>query len=210
MPGDTIRSWGCGQSMPSASWHPLKASPDLFTKNRYCDYVIELDCKMAAKQKSNSGVFLRVHDPRQRLDASMEVQILDNADYGVSFSDMHANGALYELMHPTVDANVPLGNWNHYRITANDNRIVVELNGKEVVKADLNQWTTAHKNPDGSPNKYPHAFAALPREGFIGLQNYGGTQVWFRNIRVKPLSNRQPQYMGKEPVTDTLRKLSVK
>ena len=132
------------------------------------------------------------------------MQILDNADYGVGFDAMNANGALYGLVHPAVDANLPLGQWNHYRVTANDNRIAVELNGKEIVEADLNRWTTAHENPDGSPNKYPHAFAALPREGFIGLQNYGGTPVWFRNIRIKPLSNRKPRYTGKEPITDVL------
>jgi len=82
----------------------------------------------------------------------------------------------------------------------------VDLNGKEIVKADLSQWTTAHQNPDGTPNKFLYAIASLPREGFIGLQNYGGKSLWFRNIRLKPLSDRKPQYSGKEPIESVLSK----
>lgn len=83
--------------------------------------------------------------------------------------------------------------------------IVVELNGKKIVKADLNRWTQAGRNPDGGHNKFPHVIGALPREGFICLQNYGATPVWFKNIRLKPLTDRKPQYTGKEPIDKVLR-----
>jgi hypothetical protein len=190
--------------------YPAKGGPTIFTKQRYCDYTLELDFKMTAKTKANSGVFLRVHDLRQEVNTGMEIQILDDADYGVKWDAMNANGALYGLIHPSVDANVPLGDWSHFRITANDALITVELNGKEIVKADLNQWTTVHKNPDGTGNKFPYAIGSLPREGFIGLQNYGGKALWFRNVRLKPLSDRKPQHTGKEPIADVLRKPEAK
>jgi len=190
--------------------YPAKGGPTIFTRQRYCDYVLELDFKMTAKTKANSGVFIRVHDLRQEVNTGMEIQILDNADYGVRWDAMNANGALYGLVHPSVDANVPLGEWNRFRITANDALITVELNGKEIVKADLAQWTTAHKNPDGKGNKFPHVIAALPREGFIGLQNYGGRALWFRNVRLKPLTDRKPTFTGKEPIAEVLRKLEAK
>ena len=186
--------------------YPAKGGRTLFTKQRYCDFTLELDFKMLGKKKANSGVFFRVHDKGQEVNTGMEIQILDNADYGVKWDAGNANGALYGLVRPAVDANVPLGEWNHFRITANDNLVTVELNGKEIVKADLNQWTTPKKNPDGSGNKVPHAIGLLPREGFIGLQNYGGAVVWFRNIRLKPLSDRKPQFTGKEPIAEVLRK----
>ena len=185
--------------------YPAKPGPCIWTKQRYCDFVIELDFKMAPKSKSNSGVFIRVHNMGNPVNTGMEIQILDNADYKATWDAMNANGALYALVHPSVDANVPIGEWNHFRITANDNLITVELNGKEIVKADLNQWTTAHQNPDGKPNKFPYAIASLPREGFIGLQNYGGKALWFRNIRLKPLSDRKPQYTGQEPIESVLK-----
>ena len=184
--------------------YPAKGGPTIFTRRRYCDFVLELDFKMAAKAKSNSGVFIRVHDPRHEVYTGMEIQILDNADYRVGWNAMNANGALYGLAQPAVDANKPMGQWNHFRITANDGLITVELNGKQIVNADLNKWTTPRKNPDGRGNKFPHAIGSLPREGFIGLQNYGGKALWFRNVRIKPLSNRKPKHTGKEPIADVL------
>jgi len=186
--------------------HPAKAGRSIFTKQRYSDYVLELDFKMGAKAKANSGVFIRTHDPRNEVNTGMEIQILDDAEYGVTWDAMNANGALYDLVHPAVDANKPIGEWNHFKITANDNLITVELNGKEIVKADLNQWTTAKQNPDGKHNKFPNAIGALPREGFIGLQDYGATPVWFKNVRLKALSDRKPQFTGKEPIADVLKK----
>ena len=182
-----------------------KAGPDLGTKQRYCDFELELDFRMGPKAKANSGVFLRTHDRRDPVETGREVQILDNKDYGVPFDAGNANGAIYELVRPAIDANVPIGQWNHYRITANDNWITVVLNGKQVAKADLNLWKTVGLNPDGSHNKYPHAAGALPREGFLLLQNYGGAPVWFRDIRIKPLSDRKPRYTGDEPIAQTLK-----
>jgi hypothetical protein len=185
---------------------PAKAGRSLFTKQRYCDFVLEADFKLGAKRKANSGVFIRVHNCKDEVNTGMEIQILDNGDYGVPYDAGNANGALYDLVHPAVDANRPIGQWNHYRITANDNLIVVELNGQEIVRADLNRWTTAHQNPDGAHNKFPHAIGSLPREGFVGLQNYGGTPVWFRNVRIKTLTDRKPQQTGQEPIDQVLKK----
>jgi len=190
---------------PQGELHVAKAGADLGTKQRYCDFELELDFRMGPKAKANSGVFLRTHDRHNPVGTGREVQILDNNDYNIPFDAPNANGAIYELVRPTVDANVPVGQWNHYHITANGNWIVVELNGKQMAKADLNLWKTAGQNPDGSHNKYPYAAGALPREGFLMLQNYGGVPVWFRNIRIKPLSDRKPRYTGVEPITQVLK-----
>ena len=163
---------------------PAKDGPSIFTKQRYCDYVLELDFKVTSNKKSNSGVFIRDHSPADPVNTGLEIQILDDASYNVKWDAMNANGALYDLVHPVVSASSPVGEWNHYRITVNGQNVTVELNNKEIVKADLAQWTTANKNPDGTHNKFPHAIGSLPQEGFIGLQNYGATPVWFRNIRL--------------------------
>jgi hypothetical protein len=194
-------AWGID---PEGSLYVAKAGPNIYTRKRYCDFVLELDYRIVAGKKSNSGVFIRVHNKRDEVNTGMEIQILDNADYGEGWDAMNSNGALYDLVHPAVDANKPLGEWNHYRITANGSLITVVLNGKEIVKADLDRWTTAGQNPDGQHNKFPYAMGSLPREGFIGLQNYGGVPVWFRNIRIKSLSKRQPKLTGEEPIQDVL------
>ncbi len=186
--------------------HAAKPGPSIFTKQRYTDFVLEMDYRMGAKAKSNSGVYLRVHDKKQEVNTGVEIQILDNADYGVPFTAWNANGALYELVHPTVDANRPVGEWNHYRIVLDSGKILVDLNDIEVVRADLGTWTKAGWNPTGEKNKFPYAIGALPREGFIGLQNYGATPVWFKNIKLQRLSDRKPKFSGNEPIETVLGK----
>ena len=42
------------------------------------------------------------------------------------------------------------------------------------------------------------------RKGFVGLQNYGGVPVWFKNIRLKQLTDRKPKYTGAEKTADVL------
>ncbi len=186
--------------------HPAKAGPYVSSRRRYCDFVVEADFKVGAKAKANSGVFVRVHDTKRPVETGMEVQILDNGDYNVPWNAMNANGALYDLVPPAADANRPVGQWNHFRITVDKALVRVEMNGKAIVTADLDRWTTAGRNPDGHHNKFPYAIGAMPREGFLQLQNYGGAPVWFRNIRIKPLGDRQPQYTGNEPMEKVLAK----
>jgi hypothetical protein len=211
--GTNLDAWnkvpGVWEITDGGELHPVKSGSDISTKLRYCDYVLELDFRMVPKKKSNSGVFIRVHDPNQDVVTGMEIQILDNADYGVPFDAGNANGALYDLVRPAVDANKPVDQWQHYKITADRNLITVELNGKEIVKADLDRWSKAGQNPGGGHNKFPHAIGALPREGFVLLQNYGASPVWFRDVRLKPLSDRQPQYTGKEPIEKVLKKAAA-
>lgn len=187
--------------------HAAKPGPTIFTKQRYADFILELDYRMGPKAKANSGVFLHVHDKKQDVNAVvLEVQILDNTDHGVPFTAWNANGALYDLVHPTVDANKPIGEWNHYRIVLDDSKIIVDLNDIELVRADLSKWTEAGRNPTGEHNKFQYAIGATPNEGFIGLQNYGAAPVWFKNIKLQRLSDRKPKYTGDEPIDQVLGK----
>jgi len=51
---------------------------------------------------------------------------------------------------------------------------------------DLNRWTDAHLNPDGSENKFDIAYRDLPRVGHFGFQDHG-TDVWYRNVKIRSL-----------------------
>ena len=78
------------------------------------------------------------------------------------------------------------GEWNRYTIVCKANKINVILNGSQIIDMDLNKWTDAHKNPDGTKNKFNTAYKNMPRNGHIGLQ-YHGHPLWFRNIKIKEL-----------------------
>jgi len=210
--GKNLDAWdyhsGVWEISGQGELHPVKRGPSIFTKKRYCDFVLELDVRMATEKKSNSGVSIRVHDRNKEIVTGMEVQILDNTGYGVLFNAGNANGALYNLARPSVEANKPVSDWQHFKITADKNLVTVQLNGKQIVKADLDQWGTVGKNPDGGHNSFPYAVGTLPREGFICLQNYNASPVWFRNIKLQRLGDRQPKHTGQEPIDQILEKVS--
>jgi hypothetical protein len=80
----------------------------------------------------------------------------------------------------------PAGAWNHVEITCNDHLIEVVLNGEQVTRMDLDQFTMANRRPDGTQHKFDVAFKHHPRKGYIGLQDHG-SPCWFKNIKLKPL-----------------------
>ena len=134
-------------------------------------------------KRCNSGVFFRT-DPSNPVQGGFEIQILDS--HGKAKVGKHDCGALYDALPPNSNPIKPAGEWNHMKLIVNGASVKVVLNGKQVVDADLDKWTTPRKNPDGSRNKFRTALKDLPRTGSIGLQ-YHGHPVWFKNLKLKKL-----------------------
>jgi hypothetical protein len=155
---------------------------DLWTKERYGDFILDLEFKLAPE--TNSGVFLRTGSIENWLHTAIEVQVLDS--YGKAKSDKHDCGAIFDCLEPLKNAVKKPGEWNRYTIACKASRISVALNGQPIIDMDLDQWKEAHKNPDGTENKFNTAYKDMPREGHIGLQ-YHGRPVWYRNLKIRPL-----------------------
>jgi hypothetical protein len=155
---------------------------DIWTKERYGDFVLDLEFKMA--RETNSGVFLRTGDVKEWLHTAIEVQVLDS--YGKKEVTREDCGAIFDCLAPSTNAVKPAGEWNRYTITCRGSMITVVLNGHRVIAMDLGRWTRAHMNPDGTPNKFNTAYSKMPRVGNIGLQ-YHGHPVWYRNLKIRTL-----------------------
>ncbi len=151
---------------------------DIWTKERYGNFVLELDFKVP--DKGNSGVFIRTGDIKKWINTAIEVQIHATTD-GTKHGQC---GAIYDCLSPSKDATKKPGEWNHYIITCLDNKIYVNLNGQDIIDMDLNQWTEAGKNPQGTTNKFKTAYKDMPREGHLGFQ-YHGNPVWFKNLKIR-------------------------
>lgn len=163
----------------------MKGCGNIWTKDKFGDFILDLEVKV--QKGTNSGLFLRSAEGEKNwLNGSFEIQVSD-AQAGERPTGKHELGALYDCVAPKVAAGKPIGEWNHFVITFKGNDLKVVLNDKEIVVADLNQWTEAGKNPDGSKNKFKTAYKDMVKAGNFGLQDHG-TPVWYRNIKIKPLT----------------------
>jgi hypothetical protein len=73
----------------------LQSKGDVWTKDQYGDFILELDWRIV--EECNSGVIIRCSDPNQWLFTGLEVQIHESGD-----SSVHGQcGAVYSLVSPT-------------------------------------------------------------------------------------------------------------
>lgn len=151
----------------------------IWSKDAYEDFEITLEYKTS--ENCNSGLFFRT-DPDNAVQGGFEIQI---ASAGI-YSGKHVVGSLYDAKEASAAAGKPDGEWNRMTLICNGPKITVVLNGKTVLDVNLDDWTSAKENPDGTKNKFKTALKDLPRSGHIGLQ-YHGHPVWFRNIKLKKL-----------------------
>ncbi len=169
-----------GVLAPTRPTSAPKGTGDLWTRESYGDFVVSLEFRTA--ETSNSGVFLRCTDTVKWLQNSLEIQILQ----GDQDKPVHLVGAVFDVAAPARQVPITPGEWYRYVITAKGSIITVMLNGEQVNKVNLDQWTEAGLNPDGAPNKFKTAYKDMPRAGRIGLQDHGGT-IAFRHLFVERL-----------------------
>lgn len=153
----------------------------LWAQRTYGDFILELEFKVG--ERTNSGVYLRTSDPKDPVPTGIEIQVASSAP-GRPLG-RGSIGGIYDLVAPKTNALKP-DEWNRYTITCKGPNISVVLNGVLVSEANLDQWTEARKNPDGTPNKFDKPLKDFARIGYVGFQDHG-SPVWYRNIRIKPL-----------------------
>ena len=153
----------------------------IWSKESFGDFVLCAEVKVS--RGCNSGIFFRT-DPKNAVQGGFEIQVFDTT--GKTKLGKHDHGALYDALAPSANPAKPVGEWDRFIITCKGPKITVSINGKQVVNANLDDWTTGNKNPDGSRNKFKTALKDLPRTGHIGFQDHG-PNVWFRNVYLKKL-----------------------
>lgn len=157
----------------------------LWSKETYGDFVLELEFKIP--ERANSGIFLRTPDLKDPVYTGIEVQV-SNSFGKETWTNKSCAGAIYDCVAPTENPVKPPGQWNRYRIVCRGPKILVAVNGRQVVQMDLDRWTRPNQNPDGTPNKFATPLKDFARTGHVGLQDHG-RPIWYRNIRIKRLDD---------------------
>jgi hypothetical protein len=165
----------------------------LRTEKQYENFVLEMDwMHVNTKEVGNSGLFVwgdplpAVGTPYTR---GIEVQVLVNLEYkdkegritATSHGDLfsiwgakctpdrpHPSG--WERCLPNENRAKGGGEWNHYKVTANDGVIKLEVNGKEVSGVSK----------------------CSPRKGYLALESEGA-ECHFKNIKIKELPSTNPK-----------------
>ena len=172
----------------------------LRTDRQYENFVLEMDwMHVNTKEVGNSGLFVwgdplpAVGSPYTR---GIEVQVLVNLEYkdkktGAVTATSHGDlfsiwGAKcvpdrphpigWERCLPSENRAKGGGEWNHYKVTANDGVIKLEVNGKEVSGVSK----------------------CSPRKGYLALESEGA-ECHFKNIKIKelPSTNPKPEEVAK-------------
>jgi hypothetical protein len=189
--GSTFAGWKTNTLQPSktpiedASLNPHHSGGYmLIHEEPWENFRLALDFKLS--KGCNSGIFIRTFPltPRPGKDVGfngLEVALDDTTTAG--YTD---TGAIYDLVKPARNSMRPVGQWNHIEVTCDKNIIEVVLNGEQVTRMDLDQFTQPNKRPDGTPHKFDIAYKDHPRRGYIGLQDHG-SPCWFKNIKLKKL-----------------------
>ena len=160
-----------------------QGSGDVWTEEQFGDFVLDLEFKNSPG--SNSGVFIRNPKPGDWY-GGIEIQVLDS--FGNQNPGKHDVGSVYDVLAPSKNTVKAPGEWNRMMITCKGPSLKVAVNGEQVVDMNLDLWTEAGKNPDGTPNKFKTAYKDMPRRGVVELQDHG-QDIAFRNIRIKELKD---------------------
>ena len=127
----------------------------LVTRESYADF--DLTLEFWVDEPANSGIFIRCADPAMVTDRnSYEVNI-----YDTRADQTYRTGGIVHIAAPTSVINAG-GQWNTYEISADGPRLLVTLNGTQVVDVEDTQFA----------------------DGPIALQ-YGAGVVKFRNVRIR-------------------------
>lgn len=160
----------------------------LRTDRQYENFVMEFEwMHVETKKMANSGLFVW-GDPIPAVGTGytrgIEVQVLVNGHVEGSYT---SHGDVFSIWGATCKPDRPHpkgaarclpsenrckggGEWNHYRVVANDGIIKLSVNGKEVSGVS----------------------ACNPRKGYLALESEGA-ECHFRNLKIKELPSTNPK-----------------
>ena len=166
----------------------ITASKDaaIWSAADYENFALDFDYKL--DPGANSGMIIYAADTANWIPGSIEVQLLDDdSPKWKKDSPFLKNSSLYGHLAPLATPARPAGEWNHMTVVAKGQDIKVVLNGVKTIDANISQWTSAKKNPDGSdiPPWLSVPWAEIPTRGRIGFQGrHGDARPYFRNVRI--------------------------
>jgi hypothetical protein len=181
---DKVQGWLIEDGTMTALGLPEGKGGDIITKEKYQDFELYLEWKVA--QNSNSGIFFHVVEADQYETVYMtgpEYQLLDDVGSPTA-NPKNISGSNYDMNAPKYGQVKTLDQWNTSKIVVKGAHVEHWLNDRKVVEYEL--WTPAWlEQKKNSKWKNAEGYGKY-KEGYIALQDHGGTSS-FRNIKIRKL-----------------------
>ena len=152
----------------------------LLTEKEYGDFELKFSYRWS-KEGGNSGIGLRTPFKGDPAYQGMEIQLIDDENWEkvhkFKLAPYQHTGSIYDVQPAKQQANAPIGEWNHVRVVCKGTDVLIEQNGKELLKANLaDHKARAEKNHPGLKRT----------KGHLGFQSYN-IKVEFKDVVVKEL-----------------------
>jgi hypothetical protein len=148
----------------------------LGSDKEYANFELRLEYRLTPG--GNSGIYIRAPQTGHISRVGMEIQLLDDLHPTYAKLDFYQyTGSIYHVVAPTRRTTKPAGQWNAVTIRAQGRQVVVMLNGKKIVDADLDRYLQ-------DPEVAKEHTGLTRTTGHIGLQSHTD-RVEFRNLRLK-------------------------
>jgi hypothetical protein len=160
-----------------------KGHRDIITTGTYREFDLRWEWKVA--QGGNSGVKYFVLED-QPAAIGHEYQLIDDERHPDAKIGPHRQtAALYDVLPAHDRPMKPAGEWNTSEVIVKGNHVEHILNGKKVLEYELD---SPELRAGVAKSKFKDiARFGKPQDGHILVQDHGD-QVWYRNVRIKPLT----------------------
>ncbi|MCF0074767.1 DUF1080 domain-containing protein [Dyadobacter sp. CY261] len=158
---------------------------NLYTKDEYSDFDFRFEFQLTPG--ANNGLGIRTPMEGDAAYVGTEIQILDNdADIYKDLHEYQYHGSAYGIIPAKRGFLKPLGEWNYEEVRVQGSKIKVTLNGTVILDGDLAE---ASKNGTVDHKEHPGLKRTSGHLGFLGH----GSELKFRNIRIKDLTKANPE-----------------